>query len=177
MAKISYASLKLKTNTEVNTVDFNGNKIEILKYLPIEEKYDLISVTLQKSLEDTLYNPLKVDMYFHLHLVYMYTNITFTDRQREDELKLYNALSSNGLIDLVLENIDEYEYEILSTYLDETIDQDLTYKTTVAYLLNSFIGDMPAKIDNIQKMMEEIDQEKFTEAINFAKSLNGGREI
>lgn len=65
MAKISYASLKLKTNTEVNTVDFNGNKIEILKYLPIEEKYDLISVTLQKSLEDTLYNPLKVDMYFH----------------------------------------------------------------------------------------------------------------
>ena len=177
MAKISYASLKLKTNTEVNTVDFNGNKIEILKYLPIEEKYDLISVTLQKSLEDTLYNPLKVDMYFHLHLVYMYTNITFTDKQREDELKLYNALSSNGLIDLVLENIDEYEYEILSTYLDETIDQDLTYKTTVAYLLNSFIGDMPAKIDNIQKMMEEIDQEKFTEAINFAKSLNGGREI
>ena len=177
MAKISYASLKLKTNTEVNTVDFNGNKIEILKYLPIEEKYDLISVTLQKSLEDTLYNPLKVDMYFHLHLVYMYTNITFTDRQREDELKLYNTLSSNGLIDLVLENIDEYEYEILSTYLDETIDQDLTYKTTVAYLLNSFIGDMPAKIDNIQKMMEEIDQEKFTEAINFAKSLNGGREI
>ena len=177
MAKISYASLKLKTNTEVNTVDFNGNKIEILKYLPIEEKYDLISVTLQKSLEDTLYNPLKVDMYFHLHLVYMYTNITFTDKQREDELKLYNTLSSNGLIDLVLENIDEYEYEILSTYLDETIDQDLTYKTTVAYLLNSFIGDMPAKIDNIQKMMEEIDQEKFTEAINFAKSLNGGREI
>ena len=177
MAKISYASLKLKTNTEVNTVDFNGNKIEILKYLPIEEKYDLISVTLQKSLEDTLYNPLKVDMYFHLHLVYMYTNITFTDKQREDELKLYNTLSSNGLIDLVLENIDEYEYEILSTYLDETIDQDLTYKTTVAYLLNSFIGDMPAKIDNIQRMMGEIDQEKFINAINFAKALNGGRDI
>lgn len=177
MAKVSYASLKLKTNTDVNTVDFNGNKIEILKYLPIEEKYDLISVTLQKSLEDALYNPLKVDMYFHLHLVYMYTNITFTDKQREDELKLYNTLTSNGLIDLVLENIDEYEYEILSTYLDETIDQDLTYKTTVAYLLNSFIGDMPRKIDNVQKMMEEIDQEKFTNAINFAKALNGGRDI
>lgn len=177
MAKVSYASLKLKTNTETTTVDFNGSKIEILKYLPIEEKYDLISVTLQKSLEDTLYNPLKVDMYFHLHLIYMYTNLSFTDKQREDESKLYDTLSSNGLIDLILENIDELEYEMLSTYLEESIEQDLEYKTTVAYLLNSIIGDMPRKIEGIQRMMDEIDQEKFTNAINFAKALNGGREI
>ena len=177
MAKVSYASLKLKTNTDVTTVNFNDTKIEILKYLPIEDKYDLISITLQKALEDTLYNPLKVDMFFHLHLIYMYTNINFTVKQREDEVKLYDTLYSNGLVDLVLENIDELEYETLSTYLQDTIDQDLTYKTTLAYLLNSFLGDMPAKINNIQNMMDEIDKEKFTEAINFAKSLNGGREI
>lgn len=177
MAKVSYASLKLKTNTDVTIVDFNGTKIEVLKYLPIEDKYDLISITLQKSREDTLYNPLKVDMFFHLHLIYMYTNLSFTEKQREDEAKLYDTLSSNGLIDLVLESIDEYEYEILNTYLEETIDQDLEYKTTVAYLLNSFLGDMPAKIENIQHMMDEIDQEKFTNAINFAKALNGGRDI
>ena len=177
MAKVSYASLKLKTNTDVTTADFNGNKIEIQKYLSASDKYDLISVTLQKALEDTLYNPLKVDMYFHLHLVYMYTNISFTDKQREDEIKLYDALYSNGLIDLVLENIDELEYETLSTYLQDTIDQDLTYKTTVAYLLNSFLGDMPEKINNIQTMMDQIDKEKFTNAINFAKALNGGRDI
>ncbi len=177
MAKITYASLKLKTNTDITTVDYNGTKIEIQKYLPVTEKYDLISVTLQKALEDAVYNPLKVDMFFHLHLVYMYTNITFTDKQREDETKLYDTLYSNGLIDLVLENIDELEYETLSTYLQDTIDQDLTYKTTVAYLLNSFLVDMPAKIDNIQNMMNQIDKEKFTDAINFAKALNGGRDI
>lgn len=177
MAKVTYASLKLKTNTDVITVDYNGTKIEIQKYLPVAEKYDLISVTLQKALEDAVYNPLKVDMFFHLHLVYMYTNITFTDKQREDETKLYDTLYSNGLIDLVLENIDELEYETLSTYLQDTIDQDLTYKTTVAYLLNSFLVDMPAKIENIQNMMNQIDKEKFTDAINFAKALNGGRDI
>ena len=177
MAKITYASLKLKTNTDITTVDYNGTKIEIQKYLPVAEKYDLISVTLQKALEDAVYNPLKVDMFFHLHLVYMYTNITFTDKQREDETKLYDTLYSNGLIDFVLENIDELEYETLSTYLQDTIDQDLTYKTTVAYLLNSFLVDMPAKIENIQNMMNQIDKEKFTDAINFAKALNGGRDI
>ena len=177
MAKVSYASLKLKTNTEVTTVDFNDTKIEILKYLPVSDKYDLIMATLSKAAEDVLYNPLKVDMYFHLHLVYMYTNISFTDKQREDELKLYDTLNSNGIINLVLENIDEMEYETLSTYLEEIIEQDLDYKTTVSYLLISFLVDIPGKINNIQKMMDEIDQEKFVNAVNFAKALNGGRDI
>ena len=116
-------------------------------------------------------------MYFHLHLVYMYTNISFTDKQREDELKLYDTLNSNGIINLVLENIDEMEYETLSTYLEEIIEQDLEYKTTVSYLLNSFLVDIPGKINNIQRMMDEIDQEKFVNAVNFAKALNGGRDI
>ena len=116
-------------------------------------------------------------MYFHLHLVYMYTNISFTDKQRADELKLYDTLNSNGIINLVLENIDEMEYETLSTYLEEIIEQDLDYKTTVSYLLNSFLVDIPGKINNIQKMMDEIDQEKFINAVNFAKALNGGRDI
>lgn len=177
MAKVTYASLKLKTNTDITTVDFNGTKIEILKYLPISDKYDLIMATLLKSIEDVLYNPLKIDMFFHLHLVYMYTNITFTEKQREDEAKLYDALTSNGLIDLVLENIDEMEYETLSTYLEEIVEQDSEYKTTISYLLNSFLGDIPTKIDSIQKMMDEIDKEKFVNAINFAKELNGGRDI
>ena len=44
MAKVTYASLKLKTNTNVNTINFNGNQIEVLQYLPIEEKYSLVIV-------------------------------------------------------------------------------------------------------------------------------------
>lgn len=178
MAKISYSSLKLKTNTEITKVDFNGSTIEILKYLPISDKYDLINATLEKSMElDTLYNPLKIDMYFHLHLVYMYTNITFTDKQREDELKLYDTLDSNGLLDLVLENIDDQEYEMLSTYIQEIIDQELTYKTTLVHFLNSFLQDMPKKIEAMREMASEINIEQLTSALDFAKSLNGGREI
>ena len=40
MSKVSYANLKLKVDTSINTFDFEGNKIEVLKYLPIEDKYD-----------------------------------------------------------------------------------------------------------------------------------------
>ena len=42
MIKTSYANLKLKVNTEVKSVDYNGNVIEVLQYLPIDDKYSLI---------------------------------------------------------------------------------------------------------------------------------------
>ena len=91
MAKVSYASMKLKMIEDIEKITFNGLDIEILKYLPIEEKYNLISITLQKSLEnDNVYNSVLMDMYFHLYLVFLYTNISFTDKQKEDEAKLYD---------------------------------------------------------------------------------------
>ena len=48
--KASYANMKLKVNTEVDTFDFKGQTIEVLKYLPARDKYDLLMITLQKSL-------------------------------------------------------------------------------------------------------------------------------
>ena len=105
--KVSYANMKLKLNTDVNTFDFGGQKIEVLKYLPAQDKYDLLMITLQESLENGVYNEFKLNLYFELNLVYMYTNISFTEKQREDELKLYDNLKSNGFFDLFYQAIDE----------------------------------------------------------------------
>ena len=88
MSKVSYANLKLKVDTSVDTFDFNNQTIEVLKYLPIEDKYDLIMITLQKAEEDGIYNDIKLDMYFHLNLVYMYTILSFTEKQKENEAKI-----------------------------------------------------------------------------------------
>lgn len=177
MAKITYASLKLKTDNSVDTFDFNGNTIEVLKYLPIKDKYDLITMTLERAEEEGVYNPVMMEAYFHLYLVYMYTNLTFTDKQREDELKLYDTLQSSGFISKMLEKISDIEYNTLYTYLEETADYLTEYKNTLKYFAKSLLSDMTGKIDNLQNMINEIDEEKYTQVIDFAKALNGGREI
>ena len=110
---ISYANMKLKPITTTHKFEWNENEIEVLDYLPIEDKYDLVMITLQKSLEDGYYNPIKIDQFFHLHLIYMYTNINFTEKQKEDENKLYDSLKSNGLIDAFIEQFSEEEYNEL----------------------------------------------------------------
>ena len=50
-----------------------------------------------------------------LEILYSYTNINFTEKQKEDPAKLYDLVVSGGLIKLVLQAIPEEEYNILET--------------------------------------------------------------
>ena len=174
---ISYANMKLKPVSTTHDFVFNGQTIKILDYLPIEDKYDLIMITLQKSLENGYYNPLKMDMYFHLNLIYLYTDINFTDKQREDENKIYDSIKSNGLLDSFLESFNENEYNELFAILEDTKEEIMRYKYSTSALLQSVITDLPKQAEAVQKIIDNFDQEKYQNVINFAKAANGGRDI
>ena len=177
MAKVSYANLKLKIKEEIKEFDFNGSKIEVLQYLPLQDKIDLIDITCQKAREDRLYSPIKIDAYFHLHLVYLYTNLTFTEKQREDEYKLYDCLMSNGLIDNVLMNMNKKEYESLLDLLNQKVEDELKYNTTAAAILNQLITDLPKNAEAAKKIMDEFDPKKYQAVVDFATAANGGRPV
>lgn len=174
---ISYANMKLKPVTTTHKFEWNGNEIEVLDYLPIEDKYDLIMITLQKSLEDGYYNPIKIDEFFHLHLIYMYTNINFTEKQKEDEHKLYDSLKSNGLIDAFIEQMNEFDYSELFNMLDDTKNELINYKHSASALIQSMIMDLPKQAEAAKQIVDSFDAEKYQNVINFAKAANGGREI
>ena len=177
MSKITYSSLKLKLKDEIKEIDFNGNKIEVKQYLSINDKIDLVDITLQKAKENRLYDPLKVNMYFHLNLIYLYTNISFTDKQREDEMKLYDILDSNGLINAVIAAIPENEYEDLLNKTSEKIDNELKYHTTTAAILDKVIDDLPKNADLAANIVDNFNPEKYQAVIDFAKAANGNRNV
>ena len=169
MAKVTYASLKLKTNTNVNTINFNGNQIEVLQYLPIEEKYSLVNITLAQAKDEDIFNPIKKDMYFYLNLVFMYSNISFTEKQREDYSKLYDCLQSSGLLNLIIENIPDEEFNFLYSYLNELEKKYTEYKATIGGFITDLLKDIPEQIKNLQKIMDKFDPNKFNELIAFSK--------
>ena len=177
MSKVSYANLKLKLYQPSNVMDFNGQEVDVIQYLPVEDKYDLIMATLQKSEEDGIYNPLKLDIYFHLNLVYMYTNLSFTDKQRENELKLYDVLKSNGFIDLMLSHINDTEYTELQYYIDKYVEDNLTFKNTAGAVLQSVINDLPMNAQAAMDIVNSFDKTKYQEVINFANEANGNRHF
>lgn len=177
MAKVSYASLKLKVEKEIKTFDFNENTIEVTAYLPIEDKYDLVAITLQKAEQEGIYNPVLLDLYFHLHLVYMYTNLSFTEKQKENEPKIYDTLKTNGFFDKFLEVLPEDEYEELLDYIEEIMDLELTYKNTAGAVLQSVIQDLPKNAQAAADIVKGFDPKQYQAVIDFATAANGGRNI
>lgn len=177
MGKVTYSSLKLKIKEEIEEINFGDSKIEVQQYLPIQDKIDLIDITLQKAKEGRLYNPIKVDMFFHLNLIYLYTNITFTDKQREDEYKLYDSLQSNGIISQVVAAMDENEYNGLLNMINEKIENELKYNTTAAAIISKIIDDLPKNAEAAQQIVNNFDKSKYQAVVDFAKAANAGRAI
>ena len=183
MFKLSETNFHI--NTETTTLQLNNGKtkdnqsleINIKKYLPMQDKIDLVQIALQKAEEDGIYNEMKLDAYFHLNIIYLYTDIEFSQQDREDELKLYDILESNDIIDQVVANMEKSEYADLREYLTVMEDNYLTYKNTAAAVLTKIIQDLPKNAAAAKEIVDSFDKEKYPEIINFVTAANGGRNI
>lgn len=175
---MNFSDFNLHLDTSYNTFEVGPNQeVQVLKYLPIADKNDLIQITLQNSEENGLYNLLLVDMYFNLYIVYIYTNIEFTDEEKEDAPTLYDILWSSGVIDAVLNTMDEREYKTLYQMLSETLENKMKYKSTIASVINSFIEQLPVNAENAAEIIKNFNPEQFQQVLSFARAANGNRPI
>lgn len=174
---MNYSDLGLKRQIVKKSFDWNGKKIMYLDYLPIEAKYDIVMITLQKSFEEGIYNPIKLDMFFHLNLVYMYCDINFTEEEREDEGKLYDEMNSTGFLNTFLKNIDPGEYKEMQAIIDEIVDWHMIYRNSAASVFRNFIEDLPTNAEAARQIVDSFDPEKYQNVLNFAKAADGGRPI
>lgn len=145
MAKVSFTKLGLSKNQEVKNIEWGEYTIEVKQYLPINEKLDLISNVINSAHDKNNYsNPVKVDVYTALEIMYAYTNINFTDKQKEDVTKLYDLIISNGLYSKVVNAIPSDEYCNLLNAIKKSIDAIYTYQNSVMGILENITNDYSA---------------------------------
>ena len=175
MAKVTFASLKLKVKDEIKTININDKEVEVKQYLTAEDKYDLIMISLQQAKENGIYNDFKLDMFLHLNIVFMYTNLTFTDKQRENLPNLYDILETNDIIEMVISAIPENEIKIIYEEVNEIKHSLITYENSVAGIVNNLITQLPVNAQAAADIVDNFNPEKYNEVINFAKAI-GMRE-
>lgn len=140
--KPTFAKLKLQKNTAVKTITFNDFEIEIKQYLPVNDKLALISNVLNYAADENNFsNPIKEEIFGTLEILYAYTNITFTDKQREDPAALYDAVVSSGLVDKVVEAIPSVEYKYVIDSINECSKAIYTYRNSVMGILEQVSTD------------------------------------
>ena len=145
MAKVSLTKLGLKVNQNVKNIEFNEQIIEVKQYLPINEKLELISSVINSAADENNFsNPVKENVFLTLEILYHYTNINFTDKQKEDPVKLYDLVVSSGLVNKVTDLIPEEELDEVINGVAQSVKAIYTYKNSALGILESISQDYSA---------------------------------
>lgn len=170
MAKISFTKLGLKKKQEIKTLTWNEQIIEIKQYLPMQEKLNLMSkvINLSHDKDSNYSNPVKVDIYTKLNIIENYTNITFTDKQKEDVCKLYDLFKESGLMELILNAIPEKEVKEINDSINKAIDAIYNYLNSVMGILDTVLkdyGEMNLDATNIQQALSDPENLTFLKSV------------
>ena len=145
MAKVSFTKLGLKKNEDVGILHINEQDVEVKQYLPINEKLELISSVINSAADENNFsNPVKENVFLTLEILYHYTNINFTDKQKEDPVKLYDLVVSSGLVNKVTDLIPEEELDEVINGVAQSVKAIYTYRNSVLGILESISQDYSA---------------------------------
>lgn len=147
MAKVPFTKLALKKQEEVKTITINNNIIEVKQYLPINEKLTLIGNVINQAADDNNFsNPVKLEVFTSLEIVFAYTNLSFTDKQKEDLIKLYDLFESNDIFNQIIEMIPKAEYDAILDGVERCSNAIYTYRNSVMGILDT-IGQDYSNLD------------------------------
>ena len=171
MAKVPFTKLKCKINDSVKEVKITDDiTIEIKQYLPIQDKLALIGrvISLAHMQDENYSNPVKAATLRDLEIVFDYTNISFTDKQKEEPSKLYDLLYSSGILNTILENIPASEYDSIVTGVTDSITAVYAYQNSVFGILDGLKKDYSDLDFDVNAISSKLTDEK---SLGFVKDI------
>ena len=175
MAKVSYTKLKCTVNENKVPLQIGENTIAVKQYLPINEKLELIGRVINQSHEEdhNYSNPVKVDVYTVMEIIFAYTDISFTDKQKEDIAKLYDQMASSGVIAMITKAIPESELTIICGGVKDTIDSVYKYQNSILGLLDTVKTDYSNLDFDAQAIADKIGNNENLEFLKEVMSKMG----
>jgi hypothetical protein len=170
MAKLAFSKLGLKVNNQVVNINYNEQTIEVKQYISVNDKLKLISNIINNTVDEHNFcNPVKVKVYLLIGIIENYTNISFTEKQKEDIVKLYDLIQSNGLFDKILTAIPDEEFNDLLNSTWDSVDAIYTYRNSVMGILDNVSADYDNVNVDVNKTIEQIknlDHSFLSEVMN-----------
>lgn len=155
--KPTFTKLGLKINNTVKTIIIGDQEIEVKQYLPVNNKLEIIENVISQAMDNNNFaNPVKLNVFLRLEIIFNYTNISFTDKQKEDLVKLYDILESNHIFTTVIDALPEEEYNTLVDNLFECADNLYQYRNSV-YGIMEVLGKDYSNLDvDINSIQEKL---------------------
>lgn len=154
------------------------HQVHVKQTLPIRDKFDLFEIAFQKAEINGQYNELLLDVFFHLNIVYLYTDIEFSEEDRLDEMELYDMLEHNNIFEQIIAIMQETnEYSELRRLFIEQLNRNIKYKGSAAAMLQTLVQDLPKSAQAAKNIVDNFNANDYKEVVEFAQMANGGRPI
>ena len=167
MAKPTLNKLKLALKEPIKIIIFNDQEIEVKQYLSIQDKLTMISEVLGAAADQNkFYNPGKIEMFFAIKVLEYYTNISITDKQKENPVKIYDDIISSGLYKEIFEAIPEDDIGFVYNVMKESVKQIYDYQNSAYGILDAMNTDYNNLDFDIEKLVSNIKDKEGVEFLN-----------
>ena len=167
MAKPTFTKLKLSSDIAPKELEWGEQKIEVKQYLPIQDKLAFIGDVLNAAAdENRFYAQGKVDMFFALKVIEVYTNLSITDKQKENRAKLYDDIKVSGFYDAVIEKIPSKEINYLYDLVCKTEEQVYAYNNSAYGIMDAMNNDYNNLNFDIEKLTKEIGNKENVQLLD-----------
>ena len=167
MAKPTYAKLKLSSNINPKELEWGEQKIEVKQYLSIQDKLKMITEILGLTADDNrFYNVGRLKVFKALKMLEYYTNLSITDKQKEDPIKLYDELMVSDFFDAVENLIPDMELKEINDILYDTIDQVYKYQNSAYGIMEAVSQDYSNLDFDIEKLKNNLENKEGVEFLN-----------
>ena len=169
MGRPTLNKLKLTPKETVKKITFNEQEIEVKQYISIQDKLNMITDVLDAEAaadQNKFYNPGKLSMFFALKVLDYYTNISMTEKQKENFVKLYDDIISSGLYGEIVAAIPEDEIGFVYNTMIDTVEQIYKYQNSAYGILDAMNSDYSNLNFDLQQLMGNLKDKKDIELLN-----------
>ena len=166
-AKPTYAKLKLTSTIAPKVLEWGDQKIEVKQYISIQDKLQMITEILGLSADDNrFYNVGRLKVFKELKMLEYYTNLSITDKQKEDPVKMYDELTVSGFYYAVYNLIPPSETEEVSYILADTVEQVYKYQNSAYGIMEAISQDYSNLNLDATKISEKLSNKENVEFLN-----------
>ncbi len=172
--KPTFNDLKMELPLKIKFIKIKDTDVEIKQYLPVNDKLELITRVLEQVAQNDypFANPVQMDVYTALEILYAYTNIDFSEEEKENPAELYDELEKQGIINMVVNAIPEVEYNFLVEGIEETIKAYYSYRNSIKGIIADTVTDYSDLELDAEKIRKELaDPDNMTLLKDVLKKL------
>ena len=172
---MKYSELNLR-EPEVETTSIklaSGVEVAVRKYLPIDDKANLITWAITLALDENTgcISPVRFEVYFALAVVKWYAGLEF-----DSDLSLsiiYDILEQNNVINQIMGAIPDPEIDFLRDLIKDTAEDLVRYNNSFAGMLQMMSNDTSNLGEQVREIVDQIKNAEGIENLAVIKDVVG----